>query len=179
MKKFFIVTVTICLTAFSGLAQHDQNTHQNKPSTLTPDTNIHNNLSRILVSYYAIKDALIAGNASSASAGADLFIKAANTVDYKVISEGNINALLKDANKIASGKDINQQRETFVNFSNNMIIVAKAVKLSPEPVYQQYCPMKKAYWLSNETVIKNPYYGKQMLSCGNVSATINASPGQD
>jgi len=96
-----------------------------------------------------------------------------------LISEGNINALLKDANKIASGKDINQQRETFANFSNNMFIVAKAVKLSAEPVYQQYCPMKKAYWLSNETVIKNPYYGKQMLSCGNVSATIKAVPGHD
>ena len=150
MKKF-IVTVTICLTAFSGFAQHDNNIHQNKPSTITADTNIHNSLSQILVSYYAIKDALIAGSASSTSAGADQFIKAANTADYKLISEGNINALLKDANKIASGKDINQQRETFANFSNNMFIVAKTVKLSAEPVYQQYCPMKKAYWLSNET----------------------------
>jgi len=179
MKKLFILTVTICITAFSGFAQHDHNTHQNKVSTTNTDTNTHNNLSQLLLSYYAIKDALIAGNASSASTGADQFIKAANTIDYKVISEGNINALLKDVNKIASGKDINQQRETFVNFSNNMFIVAKAVKLSAEPVYQQYCPMKKAYWLSNETVIKNPYYGKQMLSCGNVSATINAVPGKD
>jgi hypothetical protein len=50
--------------------------------------------------------------------------------------------------------------------------LAKAVKLSVQPVYQDYCPMKKAYWLSSEAAIKNPYYGSQMLSCGKINDTI-------
>jgi hypothetical protein len=28
------------------------------------------------------------------------------------------------------------------------------------------------YWLSSEAVIKNPYYGKAMLTCGKVTETI-------
>ena len=28
--------------------------------------------------------------------------------------------------------------------------------------------MKKAYWVSQESEIKNPYYGSSMLSCGKV-----------
>ena len=130
-----------------------------------------NQLSGLLESYYGIKDALVAGNASAASAHARSFTKAANAIDYKIISEGNINALLKDAGAIAAGKNVKKQREIFSNLSNNMLAVAKAVKLSDQPVYQQYCPMKKASWLSSEQAIRNPYYGNEMLGCGEVTNT--------
>src|SRR5437868_13013956 len=86
-------------------------------------------LSQLLTSYYHIKDALVAGNANSASASAGQFVKTANGIDYKVISEGNINALLKDAGDISETRDIIRQRELFANFSANMLGVAKAVKL--------------------------------------------------
>jgi hypothetical protein len=126
----------------------------------------------LLSLYYNIKNALVAGDASSASANATAFVKTANTVDYKVISEGNINGLVKDAGKIAQAKSIEKQRQSFANFSNNMIAVTKALKLVGKPVYVQYCPMKKASWLSAEKQINNPYYGSSMLTCGEVSETI-------
>jgi hypothetical protein len=127
---------------------------------------------RLLSLYYNIKNALVAGDATSASANATAFVKTANTIDYKVISEGNINALVKDAGKMAQSKSIEKQRQSFANFSNNMITVTKALKLSGKPVYVQYCPMKKASWLSAEEQINNPYYGSSMLTCGEVSETI-------
>ena len=136
------------------------------------DSTQQKQLSQLLTQYYAIKDALVDGNATNASTSADQFIKVANSIDYKLISEGNINTLLKDATSISESKDIKKQREIFVNFSNNMIALAKSVKLTAEPVYQAYCPMKKANWLSNEKTIKNPYYGNAMLSCGKVVETI-------
>jgi hypothetical protein len=126
----------------------------------------------LLKEYYAISNALVAGNSSNAAQGADAFIKVVNTVDYKIISEGNINALLKDATAISESKDIKVQRTHFANLSNNMILVAKEIKLSSTPVYQVYCPMKKAYWLSQVNEVKNPYYGSAMLTCGNVVDTI-------
>ena len=77
-----------------------------------------------------------------------------------------------DAGKIAESKDIDKQRNYFVNFSTNVAVVAKAVKLATEHIYQLYCPMKKASWLSNEKAIKNPYYGSSMLNFGEVKATL-------
>ena len=136
------------------------------------DSTQQKQLSQLLTQYYNIKDALVAGNVNTASTSADQFIKVANSIDYKLISEGNINTLLKDATSISESKDIKNQREFFANFSNNMITLAKSVKLTAEPVYQAYCPMKKANWLSNEKTIKNPYYGNAMLSCGKVVETI-------
>jgi len=130
-------------------------------------------LSTVFAQNYNIKDALVAGNGIVASAKAEEFIKTANSIDYKLISEGNINALLKDATPISETKDIKVQREHFSNLSNNMASLAKSVKLTTEPIYQAYCPMKKANWLSNDKAIKNPYYGSAMLTCGKVVETIN------
>jgi hypothetical protein len=137
------------------------------------DSTQQNQLSKLLSLYYNVKDALVAGNGNEVSAKANEFIKIANSIDYKLISEGNINALLKDATRISETKDIKVQRLHFANLSNNMVTLAKSVKLTTSPIYQAYCPMKKANWLSSDKAIKNPYYGSAMLTCGEVVETIN------
>ena len=129
-------------------------------------------LSRLLFHYYNVKDALVAGSSKDASARAEEFIRTANSIDYKLISEGNINALLKDVTPISESRDIKIQREHFSNFSSNMATLAKAMKPGSQPIYQVYCPMKKAGWLSSEKEIKNPYYGTAMLNCGKIVETI-------
>jgi hypothetical protein len=72
----------------------------------------------------------------------------------------------------AAGKDLEKQRIAFAALSVEMYSVVKKEKLNPEVIYQAYCPMKKMYWLSKEPAIKNPYYGKMMLTCGNLTDTI-------
>jgi Cu(I)/Ag(I) efflux system membrane fusion protein len=57
-----------------------------------------------------------------------------------------------------------------------MYMLVKEAKLANAGVYHQYCPMafndKGAYWLSNEAEIKNPYFGKKMLECGEVKDSL-------
>jgi hypothetical protein len=122
--------------------------------------------------YYGVKDALIDGNTANAAAKANDFIKAANGIDYKMIAEGSLQTLIKDATVISGNTDIVKQRAAFSNLSENMFTLAEKIKMSKTEIYRQYCPMKKAYWLSNEKTIRNPYYGSSMLSCGKVVATI-------
>lgn len=128
--------------------------------------------SLLLSQYYQVKDALVAGNSALAASGAEAFAKTATSIEAKVNSEITISALVKDAGNISSTQDIKKQREFFAGFSVNMSALAKAVKLTDQPVYQAYCPMKKAYWLSSDKAIKNPYYGSSMLTCGKVTETI-------
>lgn len=159
MKKVFLL-VALLATVFIQKVSAQDSTQQNQ-------------LSQLLSQYYNIKDALIAGNGNVASIKASEFVKIANSIDYKLISEGNINALLKDATLISETKDVKKQREHFANLSNNMAALARSVKLGSAPIYQAYCPMKKASWLSSEKAIKNPYYGNAMLTCGQITETIN------
>ncbi len=136
-------------------------------------------LSRLLSQYYGIKNALVGSDANAAAIQAGEFLKTINSVDMKTLSEAGMKAFMSvqerlafDAKHISETKEIAHQRDHFKSFSDNFYKLAKAVKLSDQPIYQSYCPMKKAYWLSSETAIKNPYYGNQMLTCGKVSDTI-------
>ena len=160
MKKLIFAAVAFVATVFVQKIFAQDSTQQRQ-------------LTQLLSQYYNIKDALVAGNGNDASAKAGEFIRTANSIDYKLISEENIKAILKDATPISETKDINKQRERFANLSNNMTSLARTVKLGTAPIYQQYCPMKKTNWLSSDKAIKNPYYGNAMLTCGKVVETIN------
>jgi hypothetical protein len=127
---------------------------------------------KLLSIYYDIKDALVGSNATIAATKAEDFVKAINSVGSKIINDANRDALLKDAMAISNTKDLKDQRVHFAPFSDNMFTLAKTVKLSTEPVYKQFCPMKKASWLSSQPAIKNPYYGNAMLTCGKVEETL-------
>lgn len=157
MKKVFLASALIAFALTQSFAKNT--TKLSQPSQL-------------LTQYYQIKDALVAGNATVAASNAEAFLKIANSIDFKVISEGNINALVKDATIISATKDISKQRAQFANLSANMVTLAKALKLSGDAVYEIYCPMKKANWLSDSKTIKNPYLGSAMLTCGKVVDTI-------
>jgi hypothetical protein len=166
MKKL-VLTVTLLVPLFV------QKTFSQLVPPQRDDSTQQYQLSQLLSQYYNIKDGLVADNSNVASQHADDFIKTANTIDYKLISEGNINALLKDATPISESKDIKKQRQHFANLSNNIAMLAKAMKLTNQPIYQVYCPMQKSSWLSDSKEIKNPYFGSAMPTCGKVVETIN------
>jgi hypothetical protein len=136
-------------------------------------------LSSILTDYYQLKNALVAGDAAAAASAAGEMLKAINGVDMNSMSPADHTPFMAlkdklafDARHISESKDINHQREHFGSLSSNLYQLAKQVKLSSQPIYEDYCPMKKAYWLSGDTAIKNPYFGSVMPNCGRVAGTI-------
>lgn len=165
MKKIFVIVAFIATTfTQKSFAQVVLNQRE--------DTTNQKELSQLLNSYFQVKDALTRDNSGDAALFAAEFLKTANGISNRTISEGNRNALVKDAGIISDSKNIEKQREVFANFSTNMYALAKSLKLTSESIYYQYCPMKKAYWLSNDAAIKNPYYGNAMLTCGKVTDII-------
>lgn len=158
MKQFLLLTSMFCSTV--SFAQH---------KTLTP----------LLTSYLDLKNELVVGNSGNASKAAASINRLITSLDVKSLSESELKAveplkqqLLNDASTIAETNDLGKQRVSFASLSNQMIVLAKAVSLSDKEVYVDYCPMKKASWLSLEKPIKNPYYGNAMLTCGSVKETI-------
>lgn len=134
---------------------------------------------RILDAYYSIKNALVASDTGESAKAAGALVVAMKAIDMNKMEMKQHTEFMKvnskiisDAQKIADSKDLKKQREVFQSLSDNFYALAKGVKMSSEPIYQQYCPMKKAGWLSSESDIKNPYYGSSMLTCGSVKETI-------
>jgi hypothetical protein len=133
-----------------------------------------------LTIYFEMKESLVVADAVSASGNAGEFTKALNGLDIKSIpaeKQADVltirKKLVADAGKIAATSDLDKQREGFASLSLNFYSLVKLIKPSNQPIYQDYCPMKRMYWLSNVKNIRNPYYGKMMLTCGSITETIN------
>ncbi len=160
MKKIFLMVAILTTTlAQAVFAQHDHANHQAEKTALLP-------------LYYNIKDALVSGNADLAYSKANELVIVLKTSEAKAITGDSGDNLLKYAGKIAESKDLKSQRVNFADLSASMVTLAKNSKLSTNPIYQMYCPMKKANWLSSSSSIKNPYFGNAMLTCGKVVETL-------
>ena len=77
---------------------------------------------------------------------------------------------------IASSDDLEVQRKTFSAFNDEFYKTIKTFGLMAKTVYYQFCPMYNngngAFWLSETTDIRNPYYGDAMLTCGETKETL-------
>lgn len=129
--------------------------------------------------YLSLKDALVADDASAATQAANALLQ---TLDNSELAysfqnqqanlKGSITAFKKSAAIIAKSKQLDEQRKAFETMSTAYYQILKSERSLENTLYYQYCPMKKAYWLSTEKAIKNPYYGKQMLQCGQTKDTL-------
>ena len=67
---------------------------------------------------------------------------------------------------LAKARDLSAARAAFKSLSESLIKYLKDQKVPPGTYHEAYCPMAKASWLQTDTIIANPYLGKEMLRCG-------------
>lgn len=73
--------------------------------------------------------------------------------------------IAKQADALAAAKSIKAAREAFKPLSTSLAKYLADHKV--KGTYREaYCPMAKASWIQTEKQIKNPYFGKEMLDCG-------------
>jgi hypothetical protein len=138
-------------------------------------------IDKITASYMGVKNALVGSNATLAkSRSAELLaalsapVKGLQPAQQKLMAT-YLDKLKSDSRQIIATTVIDNQREHFESLSKNMYGLLSGLKLNGTTVYQQYCPMKKAAWLSESEDIRNPYYGDAMLECGKVTATLKSA----
>lgn len=125
------------------------------------------NTNTLLNNYISVKNALVNSDTKLAK-------QAINSLYQSIKEDGNFKqkeTLLKSTEKMSKATSIEKQRAVFNEVSTTVWDIVKNAKKINKTVYYQYCPMKKAYWLSTEKEIENPYYGAAMLSCGSVVET--------
>ncbi len=119
--------------------------------------------------YLHLKDVLVLSDSTLAQTAAkDL------AITLRKINGCENTAIMAD--KIASGVSLKDQRVNFTSLSADLIAMFKHADITSGSMFVQYCPMANdgdgGYWLASETEIRNPYYGDEMLNCGEVKETI-------
>lgn len=130
-------------------------------------------LTESLVGFDANRSKAAAGGVEKALSGVDMMLLSgqAHTDWMKYLNA--MNAALK---AIRGTGDLEKQRTAYAQFEDGLYRSVKAFGITDKPIYRQYCPMalnnKGSYWLSDKEPIRNPYFGDQMLTCGETKEVI-------
>jgi len=145
-------------------------------------------ITTLINSYLAMKDAFIEGDTSAIKAKTANFIIIADSLDMNGLQQKdssvylavkqNVSDIKANASPILQETDLTEMRHDFSMVSENLYPFLKTVGYEGEKLYWQNCPMafgddKPANWLSITAEINNPYLGKNdptyksgMLHCG-------------
>ncbi len=180
MKK----TIIIASIAITVIANIENAVAMNKTDFLakTETKQTANPLATVYSDYFNLKNALAKDDGKTAQTAAQALYDDIAKVALDKLSADQHEVWMKYEKKLSfdaehiKGIDENKhQREHFVSLSKNMHEVMKVIK-GDKVVYYQHCPMynkgKGANWLSLESKISNPYYGKSMPTCGSTAETI-------
>ncbi|MBI5610947.1 MAG: DUF3347 domain-containing protein [Deltaproteobacteria bacterium] len=121
---------------------------------------------KIIKSYDAVREALSKDDAAAAQKAA----KAAEPGLKGLHGDAaTVKALQAAAAKVAGTADLKLSRMAFGEWSRGLITLVAAEPQAQKGVLAFQCTMTKTYqkWLQLAEPLANPYWGSQMLRCGN------------
>lgn len=196
MKKVLIAIILLAALGYGGyyfFGKKETKNRESEPQPLSITKNsgaFNQSYQKLLTGYYSLKDALVASDSVTANAASRQLVIHADSLQINEIT-GDSTGMIKETAKtftatisgsaqaLASEKTLEAKRKEFEMLSDALWSLTRTVKYDGETVYYQYCPMafdnKGAYWLSNQAVIRNPYFGDEMLECGKVEDSLDYS----
>jgi hypothetical protein len=139
-----------------------------------------------LNAYYNLKDAFVASDTAGVNAAGKELKTLLDSLKLDEVQKndslgfssiyGRPGDVAAEVTGMLGESDIEKKRESFEMISNAFYDILRVIKPAGTTIYYQYCPMafdsKGAYWLSNADSIRNPYFGKKMLTCGETKETL-------
>ncbi|MDX5321066.1 MAG: DUF3347 domain-containing protein [Bacteroidota bacterium] len=135
-------------------------------------------IEQLINPYVELKNALVTGQFEAGQTAAEKLHKASQNKD---LFKGTVQAatyakyqstLVKLAKTVSTSTTLEAQRKAFAALSLELISMLDEQKNWGITLYQFCCPMKKAYWISLENEVRNPYYGTKMLDCGKMEKVV-------
>lgn len=146
-----LVVATLIAAPLAGYAEDKME----EPALMQPVKSVYDSYLKIQAELAKDSTKDVAGNASAIA-------KAVRGDEMKMLPSD----VAKQADDLVKAKDLKAAREAFKPLSASLIKYLKDSKAGKDTYHEAYCPMVKASWLQTDKSIKNPYMGKEMLTCG-------------
>jgi Cu(I)/Ag(I) efflux system membrane fusion protein len=179
------------LAACSGNGDNNNiaNNSGNPLGTLTKDTAVHKDARNLpprqqaqemmFDRYLELKNALVAAKpdeAATAAKNMQIILDTVAVSDDAAAWGKDKAKMAADLLKITQAKKIGDMRAFFSSLSDEYYNAIGKYGIYTQRAYREFCPMafdsKGAYWLSTSEKIENPYFGNDMLDCGEVRDTL-------
>ncbi|MBB4079402.1 Cu(I)/Ag(I) efflux system membrane fusion protein [Lewinella aquimaris] len=139
-------------------------------------------LSEVARAYLPLKDRLVASELAT-DASLTPLRTALSEVDMTQVKDDAhlywmelLNAMNTHLGGVAGAEELGEQRKQF-GFLSQTLINALTAFGADDTLYVQHCPMAfggaGGNWLSEESSIRNPFYGDAMLTCGSTIDTLS------
>jgi len=150
---------------------------------ITINTEFKSNMNVVFENYILLKNAFVESNPDKAIKNSQQLAGALKKADMNLLSGDAqtkwieiFREINKDLSAISASDQLEDQLVAFSGLSDQLYKAIKIFGLINKTAYYQYCPMafdnKGAYWLSEINEIRNPYFGNQMLTCGETLETL-------
>ncbi len=137
-------------------------------------------MGRLVQDYLAIQNSLAGDDFPSAKKAGEKFASTLKGMDMGLLKGEahrlwmeSLEMLKKGSDRMTAARDIEALRSGFESLSIGM--AGSVERLGADikgPVFELFCPMafnnKGAAWLQQDKEVRNPYFGAQMLNCGEV-----------
>lgn len=120
-------------------------------------------LPAVLDAYAKIQAALAGDNVEGVADAAKTIATALTDDPNKILP-----AAITQAEALGKAKTITEARAAFKALNEILVRYLAKEKVQTGQYQVVYCDMAKATWLQTDKAVKNPYYGKSMLTCGQI-----------
>lgn len=142
----------------------------------------------MLNSYYKLKDALVASDTAKSSVAALELATAADSLKINEIKADTMGVLKLTAQEyagtisgsakgLAGESTLEARRQEFKMITDALYVLFQTVRYNEQKIYWIHCPMAfnntGAYWINQDSTVRNPYFGDKMLTCGTVEGTLD------
>ena len=189
-----LLTVSILLLfKFCSNNPDQEKVPEQKPVPLSISENsepFNESFSKLLQSYYTLKDAFINADTSKVNSAAMQLKENADSLNVNEI-KGDTSGMIREtaqyftatisgsANAMAGENDINGKRRELNTITDALWSLTRTVKYDGQKVYYQFCPdaldNTGGYWLSDKIDTGNPYMRDQEKGCSQVNDSLDYS----
>ncbi|MFC1495155.1 efflux RND transporter periplasmic adaptor subunit [Thermodesulfobacteriota bacterium] len=164
--------------------QSPMNSMQSNKEKFEAPAKFRGQIDNVLDVYFKIQSVLTQDDSKTVQKQGKLFTEALDGVDMTLLKGDGHMAWMKDhgvlaehAQLLSSTSDIEKQRKSFEPISETLkSVIEKFGTGRRHTVIVFHCPMafdnKGADWLQDNKELKNPYFGKKMLKCGEQKAVL-------
>ncbi|MBL1162129.1 MAG: DUF3347 domain-containing protein [Chlorobi bacterium] len=184
MKNIKIQIIALVLIVATVVSCNNSSNKDNSTvdtiSVISEKTEVRKDgIAPILSGYLALNNALAADNSKGAAEAGESLLSGLENVDMNSIAANKMKQFMELSADVKENAEhirdnagkIDHQREHLEFLSKDVLDLITLLG-APQKLYQIHCPMasneKGADWISDSKEVKNPYFGKDMLTCGEV-----------
>jgi hypothetical protein len=190
---FSLLVICIFLIFKFCSSKPEQEVVDQKPAPLSVSQHssaFNESFSKLLQSYYSLKNAFTNADISKANSAAEQLMQNADSLNINEI-QGDTSGMIREtaksfaanvsasAKNITMGDKVDDKLREFNMITDALWSLTRTVKYDGQKVYYQFCPVALdnmgGYWLSDKIDTDNPYVKDKSKACSEVNDSLDYS----